>query len=72
MNLTMKIELVTLAVTDVDRAKDFYTSIGFEADHDARPWDGIRYVQLTPRVRRAPSRSARASPTPSRAREPGF
>lgn len=48
MNLTMKLELVTLAVTDVDRAKDFYVSIGFNADHDARPWDGIRYVQLTP------------------------
>ena len=48
MNLTMKIELVTLAVTDVDRAKDFYVSIGFNADHDARPMDGIRYVQLTP------------------------
>lgn len=48
MNITMKLELVTLAVTDVDRAKDFYTAIGFTADHDARPVEGIRYVQLTP------------------------
>ena len=44
----MKIELITVPVTDVDRAKEFYTSIGFNADHDARPWEGIRYVQLTP------------------------
>lgn len=48
MNLTMKIELVMIPVTDVDRAKDFYTSIGFDADHDARPYEGVRYVQLTP------------------------
>ena len=48
MTLTMKIELITVPVTDVDRAKEFYTSIGFDADHDARPWEGIRYVQLTP------------------------
>jgi catechol 2,3-dioxygenase-like lactoylglutathione lyase family enzyme len=48
MTLTMKIELITVPVTDVDRAKQFYTSIGFNADHDARPWEGIRYVQLTP------------------------
>lgn len=48
MTLTMKIELITVPVTDVDRAKEFYTSIGFNADHDARPWEGIRYVQLTP------------------------
>jgi catechol 2,3-dioxygenase-like lactoylglutathione lyase family enzyme len=48
MTLIMKIELMTVPVTDVDRAKEFYTSIGFNADHDARPWEGIRYVQLTP------------------------
>ncbi|MGV8875471.1 MAG: VOC family protein [Rhodococcus sp. (in: high G+C Gram-positive bacteria)] len=48
MNLTMKIELVMIPVADVDRAKAFYTSIGFNADHDARPYDGMRYVQLTP------------------------
>ncbi|NIL85022.1 hypothetical protein RhoFasGS6_02403 [Rhodococcus fascians] len=65
MTLTMKIELITVPVTDVDRAKEFYTSIGFDADHDARPWEGIRYVQLTPPDRRAPSPSARASPTPN-------
>ncbi|MGU3435660.1 VOC family protein [Actinomycetes bacterium M1A6_2h] len=43
-----KIELVALPVTDVDRAKAFYERIGFNADHDASPYDGVRYVQLTP------------------------
>ncbi|PPJ05195.1 glyoxalase [Nocardia nova] len=43
-----KIELVAIPVTDVDRAKDFYTSIGFNADHDASPTEDIRFVQLTP------------------------
>ncbi|WP_405178373.1 VOC family protein [Nocardia sp. NBC_01377] len=43
-----KIELVAIPVTDVDRAKDFYTSIGFNADHDHSPTDDIRFVQLTP------------------------
>ncbi|WP_109528809.1 MULTISPECIES: VOC family protein [Nocardia] len=43
-----KIELVAIPVTDVDRAKDFYTSIGFNADHDHSPTEDIRFVQLTP------------------------
>jgi catechol 2,3-dioxygenase-like lactoylglutathione lyase family enzyme len=43
-----KIELVAIPVTDVDRAKDFYTKIGFNADHDARPSADVRFVQLTP------------------------
>jgi predicted enzyme related to lactoylglutathione lyase len=43
-----KIELVAIPVTDVDRAKDFYTRIGFNADHDASPTEDIRFVQLTP------------------------
>lgn len=43
-----KIELVAIPVTDVDRAKDFYTSIGFNADHDHTPSPDIRFVQLTP------------------------
>ncbi len=46
--MDIKIELVMIPVSDVDRAKDFYVKIGFNADHDARPSDGIRYVQLTP------------------------
>ncbi len=44
-----KIELVILPVTDVDRAKAFYTEkIGFHADHDQTVSDEIRFVQLTP------------------------
>ncbi len=44
-----KLELVIIPVSDVDRAKDFYTqSVGFTADHDHRVSDAIRFVQLTP------------------------
>ncbi|MCZ4079367.1 VOC family protein [Rhodococcus sp. H36-A4] len=46
--MDIKLELVMIPVSDVDRAKDFYVKIGFNADHDERPMDGIRYVQLTP------------------------
>lgn len=42
-----KIELVAIPVTDVDRAKDFYTKIGFNVDQD-RAKDDLRFVQLTP------------------------
>lgn len=46
---TMKIEVVPIPVTDVDRTKAFYVDqVGFIADHDARVDDSIRYVQLTP------------------------
>ena len=44
-----KIELVSIPVTDVDRAKAFYTEkAGFNADHDHRVSDEMRFVQLTP------------------------
>jgi catechol 2,3-dioxygenase-like lactoylglutathione lyase family enzyme len=43
-----KIELIFVPVTDVDRAKDFYVKIGFTADHDQVPYEGVRFVQLTP------------------------
>jgi catechol 2,3-dioxygenase-like lactoylglutathione lyase family enzyme len=43
-----KIELIFIPVTDVDRAKDFYVKIGFNADHDQTPMEGLRFVQLTP------------------------
>lgn len=43
-----KIELIFVPVTDVDRAKDFYVKIGFNADHDQRVSDELRFVQLTP------------------------
>ena len=44
-----KLEVVSLPVSDVDRAKAFYTDkAGFNADHDYRVSDEIRFVQLTP------------------------
>ena len=44
-----KLELVAIPVSDVDRAKAFYTEqAGFNADHDHRVSDDIRFVQLTP------------------------
>ena len=44
-----KLELVVVPVSDVDRAKAFYTEkAGFNADHDHRVSDEIRFVQLTP------------------------
>lgn len=48
MTPTWKIELIPVPVTDVDRAKAFYERIGFNADHDQRVSDTLRFVQLTP------------------------
>jgi catechol 2,3-dioxygenase-like lactoylglutathione lyase family enzyme len=44
-----KLELVAVPVSDVDRAKAFYTEkVGFIADHDHLISDQLRFVQLTP------------------------
>jgi catechol 2,3-dioxygenase-like lactoylglutathione lyase family enzyme len=44
-----KLELIAVPVSDVDRAKAFYTEqVGFNADHDHVVSDEIRFVQLTP------------------------
>jgi predicted enzyme related to lactoylglutathione lyase len=44
-----KLELVAIPVSDVDRAKAFYAdNVGFNADHDHKVGDEIRFVQLTP------------------------
>ena len=44
-----KLELVAIPVSDVDRAKAFYTEkVGFNADHDHKLSDQLRFVQLTP------------------------
>src|SRR5919198_4389332 len=44
-----KLELVTVPVTDVDRAKAFYVDkLGFNPDHDHRVNESLRFVQLTP------------------------
>jgi catechol 2,3-dioxygenase-like lactoylglutathione lyase family enzyme len=45
----MKLELVPVPVSDVDRAKAFYVDqVGFNADHDHQVTDDLRFVQLTP------------------------
>jgi catechol 2,3-dioxygenase-like lactoylglutathione lyase family enzyme len=43
-----KLELISLPVSDVDRARDFYVKVGFTLDHDHRVNDKLRFVQLTP------------------------
>ena len=46
--MDMKLELVAIPVTDVDKAKAFYEQVGFNADHDHRVNENLRFVQLTP------------------------
>ena len=47
--MDFKLELIAVPVSDVDRAKAFYTEqAGFNADHDHQVSDEIRFVQLTP------------------------
>jgi predicted enzyme related to lactoylglutathione lyase len=43
-----KIELIPLAVTDVDRSRDFYASLGWNVDHDRVVSPELRFVQVTP------------------------
>jgi catechol 2,3-dioxygenase-like lactoylglutathione lyase family enzyme len=44
-----KLELMCVPVSDVDKAKEFYVDkVGFNADHDQRVNDDLRFVQLTP------------------------
>jgi predicted enzyme related to lactoylglutathione lyase len=48
-HMDWKLELVQVPVADLDRAKAFYTeNAGFNADHDHRVSDELRFVQLTP------------------------
>jgi catechol 2,3-dioxygenase-like lactoylglutathione lyase family enzyme len=48
-SMDMRLELVPLPVTDVERSKAFYTDrIGFHLDHDVSPGNGMRIIQLTP------------------------
>ena len=46
--MDIKLELVAIPVTDVDRAKDFYVRLGFNADHDHTVSEDLRFVQMTP------------------------
>jgi catechol 2,3-dioxygenase-like lactoylglutathione lyase family enzyme len=45
----MKLELIQVPVSDIDRAKSFYVDkVGFNDDHDHQFSEEIRFVQLTP------------------------
>src|SRR5438093_5385973 len=45
----MRLELIQVPVSDIDRAKEFYVEkVGFIADHDHQVSDELRFVQLTP------------------------
>jgi catechol 2,3-dioxygenase-like lactoylglutathione lyase family enzyme len=45
----MRLELIQVPVSDIDRAKAFYVEkVGFSADHDYQVNDELRFVQLTP------------------------
>ena len=47
--MDMRLELVPLRSTDVDKSKAFYVDqVGFGLDHDVEPGNGMRVVQLTP------------------------
>ncbi|WP_027500884.1 glyoxalase superfamily protein [Rhodococcus sp. UNC363MFTsu5.1] len=46
--MDIKLELVAIPVTDIDRAKEFYVRLGFNADHDHTVHEDLRFVQLTP------------------------
>ena len=49
MAIEMRLELIAVPVSDVDRAKAFYVDqVGFNADHDHRVNEQLRFVQLTP------------------------
>ena len=47
-DMEIKLELVAVPVSDVDRAKEFYERAGFVVDHDHTVSDEVRFVQLTP------------------------
>jgi predicted enzyme related to lactoylglutathione lyase len=47
--MDMKLELVPLPVSDIERSKLFYIDmVGFNLDHDVQPGNGMRIIQLTP------------------------
>ncbi|MGW3353553.1 VOC family protein [Nonomuraea rubra] len=46
--MDMKLEVIVVPVTDVDRAKSFYTGLGWRLDADLATGEGFRVVQVTP------------------------
>jgi catechol 2,3-dioxygenase-like lactoylglutathione lyase family enzyme len=47
-NIDMKLEVVVVPVSSVDRSKQFYEGLGWRLDDDVSPLDGLRIVQFTP------------------------
>jgi catechol 2,3-dioxygenase-like lactoylglutathione lyase family enzyme len=47
--MNMRLEVVPLPITDVERSLSFYVErVGFHLDHDVKPGNGMRVIQLTP------------------------
>ena len=46
--MDIRLELVIIPVSDVDRARDFYAQAGFAVDHDRTVSEEVRFVQITP------------------------
>ena len=46
--MDMRLEVVVLPVSDVDRARDFYQALGWRLDADFPVDEGFRVVQMTP------------------------
>jgi catechol 2,3-dioxygenase-like lactoylglutathione lyase family enzyme len=44
----MKLEVMIIPVSDVDRSKEFYERLGWNLDRDLAPMEGLRIVQFTP------------------------
>ena len=44
----MKLEVMIIPVSDVDRSKEFYVRLGWNLDRDVAPMEGLRIVQFTP------------------------
>ena len=47
-NVNMKLEVVVIPVSDVDRAKEFYSRLGWRLDADRAAGDNFRLMQFTP------------------------
>ncbi|MGZ5397299.1 MAG: VOC family protein [Mycobacterium sp.] len=70
-NIDLKLEIVVIPVSDVDRSKEFYAQLGWRLDADFDSGNDFRVIQFTPPGPAVPSSSARTSPPHRRARPRG-
>ena len=70
--IDMKLEVVVIPVSDVERSKGFYSALGWRLDADFVVGDNFRAVQMTPRARQLRSISAPAFRRPHQAQQAGF